>query len=161
QFSEADGHRVEVAFGEAEGAHADADDPTGARVGGLFDRGGAAGEQERARFGTGVDPSPDLIPYGRVPLPLVDQHRRGGSVEEVRVRGGDLGLTGIVESHDGPGPAERRRRLADSLGAVDGDGGETREELIELVVHDATPVEHTLNPTSALDTTLPFPQTIS
>ncbi len=107
-----------------------------------MDRAGRPGQQERAGFGPGVDGAADAVPDGRHALPLVQEDRAGAVKQSVRCGLSDRPLGRVVEPVDGRGALERRLGLADPLGPFEGDGGEGRRELVELVVDDAAEVGH-------------------
>jgi len=131
----ADG-RLPKPLGERERTHPDADDASRARMGRRLVRHCGAGEQEAVGRCAVVDLAANEVPDGRQPLPLIEEHR-SLAVEQALGRGlGDRELGRVVEPADRAGVLQRRPGLAHPLRTLEGDRGQVREELCELVVND-------------------------
>ena len=107
-----------------------------------LDRAGGPREEERPRLGAGVDRAADAVPEGRHPLPLVEEDGAVPFEEPIRRGLRDRPLGRVVEAVDGGRPLERRLRLPDPFGPLDGDRGEGGDELVQLGVDDAAEVRH-------------------
>ena len=106
----------------------------------------AAGQQVLAWLALLVDAAPYDIPYFRSFLPFVYQQGVGPRQYRCWISGNPNAYSTGVEKHSGGRPPLRRRRLADSLGAINGDGWEGAQEQIKLIVNDSVEVVQTLNP---------------
>ena len=87
---------------------------------------------------------------------LVDEDGCVAGGEALRRATNDLELTGVVQSVDGPGSAERGFGLADGLRAFQRHRGQPLEERIELGIHQPRSVLHAINDTRWTVFTLPI-----
>jgi len=127
---------ADTALGERQRTHPEANDPSSAGVGTARSRRGGSGQQEAAGRRVVVDRSANEIPAGRDALPFVEEHRRLAGDEAPRVGLEELEGAGGVESVDGFRPPAGGDRLADSLGALEGERRQRREQLVELGIDD-------------------------
>ncbi|MEX1357216.1 MAG: hypothetical protein WD981_01195 [Gaiellaceae bacterium] len=132
---------VELALGQGERPHPDADDPSRTRVSRLFPRCRRTGEEKLPGQRAGVDGVSDEVPGFGHALPLVDQDRRLlRSDQSSGVALDDRALSRIRQAVDSPRAGQRGPRLADRLCALERDRREGRQKLVELVVDDARKV---------------------
>ena len=70
-------------------------------------------------------------------LPFVDEDRGFGAIYPARIGGQQFTSPWIVQGEDGARTSTGGRGLAHPLGALDRDGGQAGDELIELLVYDS------------------------
>ena len=136
QRAETDGWLAQASLGQTERAHADAHNPARPRMARRLCGRCRSCKEEPARGRVSIDCYAYGVPNRRHMLPLIQQDRRRICEQHRRVRtrnGPDLGH--IKAMHRGRA-AFGRRSLAHRLGALDCDGGEFWEKLIELVIDD-------------------------
>jgi len=103
---------------------------------------GRAREQESTTASILVNRLAHAIPDRGRKLPLVDQDRRRDLGDVIEVRSDDLPLGWKIQRNQRLRTLHRRRGLADALGALQRDGCEVREQVIEQLVNDAATVGH-------------------
>jgi hypothetical protein len=111
---------------------------------------GRAGEQEAAGRDSLVDCAADKVPDLRKALPLVNENRGFPLQQARRVGLRDSELSRVIEAMHCLRPLLSGPGLADAFGAFEGDGWQASDELIELVVDDASLVGR------SRDTALPY-----
>ena len=95
------------------------------------------GEEEASVAGVVVDGSAHEVPRRLPALMLVDEDRLGCRGHSSGVSREQLARGRVVKAVGRRRAGAGRRGLPDSLGAVECDGREVREQLVELAVDDA------------------------
>ena len=155
ELSQANRGIFQVSFREGHGAHAQRHNASRPAVSGtLCQRGAAAGQQEGASRGAVIDGSPHDVPGTRSELPFVDEHGRGDSRDALGIRHEDLPVPVAVQGHDAAGTSSTGLGLAHPFRAVQSDGGQLRQQLIQLLVNHPFRVFHRSNATDSQVQTL-------
>ena len=122
------------------------------------------GQKEPAPDRSGIDETAHNIENPGNPLPLIDQQRRLVTADHLGVGSDDSCFSLFVEPTDAAASLHGRRCLSDTFRAVDQDRRQVREQVIEFVVDDPSPVlacerlsgSHNVNATIAALSTIPL-----
>lgn len=147
KFAQAHCRRSETTLGQRHRTHPQAHDAARPGVYRRFRRRSAPSEKKSPGGAVPIDASPDQVPDGRVPLPLVHQDWERPGVQSLGLGVHECSLCRLLEVQYGRRPTSCRGSLADALRPFDADGREPGDEVVELAVQNPVGVlVHTTGP---------------